>query len=80
MRNSVQHRLGIEAIGSRQVIQALPDAARTTVTRLPVPLGARQSGDKLGHSFYRALQLRKNRIATFGNGWHPFTAHAKDFL
>jgi hypothetical protein len=74
MRNSFQHGLAVDAIGSRQVIEALPDTPRTAAVRLPVHLRARYSGNQPGRGFFRALQLLKNRITIFGNGRHWLTA------
>jgi hypothetical protein len=55
MRNRFQHGLAIDAIGSRQVIEALPDTPRAALIRLPVHLRARQSGNKPGRGFFRPL-------------------------
>src|SRR5882724_7060047 len=62
MRNRFEHRLAVDAIGSPQVIEALPDTPRAALMRLPVPFARetlRQSaGPRLLPSFLADLESR----------------------
>src|SRR5262245_54033152 len=55
MRNSLLYGLAVGAIGSRQMIEALPDAPRAAI-RPPVRLGVGNSVDKLRSSLLGAFK------------------------